>query len=215
MPNLIVQENGAARTRAAEHGEEITINSPCDCTAVTGVQIAGEVFDFCDACGNSLAGKGDLFAKGNLVRVLIDTVNGRAIIVNRAVTPKQIGAAEADHKHHASEIENVGLFECIEYVGTGTVGEDNPVIFTFGFAPKLLLTMPVATISSPTTAHIYDMGAVTTEYQQCIGGTSDSKDVYMKKSSDGKTVYIQIGKDATATNHYNNEGRTHRWFAFA
>lgn len=99
MPNLIVQENGAARTRAAEHGEEITIQSPCDCSAVTGVQIAGEVFDFCDACGNSLAGRGDLFAKGNLVRVLIDTVNGRAIIVNRAVTPKQIGAAEADHTH--------------------------------------------------------------------------------------------------------------------
>lgn len=99
MANLIIQEDGVARTAPAVHGEEITIQAPCDCTAVTGVQINGVVFPFCDACGNHLAGKGDLFSNGSLIRVMIDTVNTRATILNRGITPANIDAAPASHTH--------------------------------------------------------------------------------------------------------------------
>lgn len=91
MANLIIQENGAARVTPAVHGEEITIQAPCNCFEVTGVQIASDVFPFYDACGKRLVGVGDLFTTGSLIRVLIDTVNKRATILNRGITPRNIG----------------------------------------------------------------------------------------------------------------------------
>lgn len=82
MANLIIQENGVARTRPAVNGEEVTIKAPCDCSAVTGVQINGIAFPFYDALGNSLANINGLFAEGSLIRVLVDTDNTRAYILN-------------------------------------------------------------------------------------------------------------------------------------
>ena len=82
MANLIIQENGAARTRPAVTGEEITIKTPCSCSDVTGVQINGVVFPFYDAMGNSLGDTAGLFNKGSLIRVLIDADNTRAYILN-------------------------------------------------------------------------------------------------------------------------------------
>lgn len=101
MANLIIQENGAARTTPALHGEEITIQAPCDCSAVTGVQIAGIAYPFYDAAGNPLESGSGLFTTDNLIRVMIDSENTRAYILNHAVTPAQIGAytkAEVDTK---------------------------------------------------------------------------------------------------------------------
>lgn len=92
MANLIIQENGVARTLPALHGEEITIQAPCDCSEVTGVQIADVVYPFYDAAGNVLPSGSGLFKTGNLIRVLIDTVNTRATIINRAVTAANVGA---------------------------------------------------------------------------------------------------------------------------
>lgn len=104
MANLIIQENGVNRTTPAVNGEELTILTPCDCTGIEGVQINGVVFPFYDACGNSLYGKTDLFAEGSLIRVLIDTTNNRATILNRGITPANIGAADASHNQAASTI---------------------------------------------------------------------------------------------------------------
>lgn len=87
MANLIIQENGAARTRAAVNGEEITIAAPCNCTEVTGVQIAGVWYPFYDACGNNVANIAGKFSEGSLIRVLIDTTNIRAQIINQAIVP--------------------------------------------------------------------------------------------------------------------------------
>ena len=93
MANLIIQENGKARTAPAVHGEEITIQAPCNCSAVSGVQIAGVAYPFYDAAGKVLPMGTGLFTEGSLIRVLIDTLNGRATIINHAVTPAAIGAA--------------------------------------------------------------------------------------------------------------------------
>lgn len=92
MANLIIKENGVARTRPAVNGEEITVKTPCSCSDVTGVQINGVAFPFYDALGNSLAGVTGLFAKNSLIRVLIDTDNTRAYILNRGVTAADVGA---------------------------------------------------------------------------------------------------------------------------
>ena len=86
MANMIIQENGRERTIPAVHGEEITIVAPCDCAEVTGVQIAGVAYPFYDACGNSIANVAGKFAEGSLIRVLIDTKNTRAQIINRTLT---------------------------------------------------------------------------------------------------------------------------------
>lgn len=92
MANLIIQENGVARTTPAVNGEEITIQAPCDCSAVEGVQIAGVAYPFYDAAGKPMPMGTGLFTEGSLIRVLIDTVNGRATIINHAITPAAINA---------------------------------------------------------------------------------------------------------------------------
>lgn len=86
MANMIIQENGIERNWPAVHGEEITIVAPCDCTAVTGVQIAGVAYPFYDACGNNISNVAGKFTEGSLIRVLIDTKNTRAQIINRTLT---------------------------------------------------------------------------------------------------------------------------------
>lgn len=106
MANLIIQENGSPRTTPAVHGEEITIQTPCDCSAVSGVQIAGVVYPFYDAAGKPLPMGTGLFAKGSLIRVMIDRVNTRATIINHAITPESIGAAASSHNHSASNINS-------------------------------------------------------------------------------------------------------------
>lgn len=104
MANLIIQENGAARTAPAVHGEEITIQTPCDCTAVTGVQIAGVVYPFYDAAGNNLSSASGLFGEDSLIRVLIDTVNTRSYILNQAVSNANDDVAPKEHTHNVSDI---------------------------------------------------------------------------------------------------------------
>lgn len=91
MANMIIQENGMERIVPAVHGEVIVVVAPCNCSVVTGVQIAGEVFPFYDACGNCTSDLSGKFAEGSLIRVLIDATNKRAQILNYAVmTTEQI-----------------------------------------------------------------------------------------------------------------------------
>lgn len=76
------------------------------------------------------------------------------------------------------------------YVGTGTYGSSNPNSLTFGFEPKILI------VSKRKTLYIYNdtiepilVEFLTTEYEsQPVGAYNASGVVYMKKSSDGKTV---------------------------
>lgn len=91
MANMIIQENGVERISPAVHGEEIVIVAPCDCSAVTGVQIAGVAYPFYDSCGNCTSDISGKFTEGSLIRVLIDTQNSRAQILNHAtITVAQI-----------------------------------------------------------------------------------------------------------------------------
>lgn len=93
MANMIIQENGVERITPAVHGEVLVLAAPCDCTAVTGVQIAGVVFPFYDACGNCTSDISGKFTEGSLIRVLIDVTNTRAQILNHAImTAEQIKA---------------------------------------------------------------------------------------------------------------------------
>lgn len=98
MANLIIQENGEIRTRSAVNGEELTIQAPCDCSAVEGVQINNVVFPFYDAAGNSIVDIRNKFSTGSLIRVMIDTINARAYILNSACS------IPAAHNHPASEV---------------------------------------------------------------------------------------------------------------
>lgn len=77
------------------------------------------------------------------------------------------------------------------YVGTGAYGAANPNSLTFGFAPKILI------VTSRKTLYIYNdtiepilVEFLTTGYESwSVGAYNASGSVYMKKSSDGKTVH--------------------------
>lgn len=72
-------------------GMDIKFQAPCDCTAVTGIELhypaedgstATKELTFRDAHGNNLAGIGNLFAQGAYVKVIVDTENGYAYLQN-------------------------------------------------------------------------------------------------------------------------------------
>ena len=67
-------------------GQPITFVAPCDCTAVTGLNVCypeGEKeFVFKDAHGHDLTGIGNLFASGAYVKAILDTKNGYAYLQN-------------------------------------------------------------------------------------------------------------------------------------
>ena len=67
-------------------GSDVVFTAPCNCSAVDGLKVCypdGEKeFIFKDAHGNALTGIGNLFAKGALVKVILDVTNGHAFIQN-------------------------------------------------------------------------------------------------------------------------------------
>ena len=75
-----------------QDGEDVKFKAPCDCTAVSGLQITyqtgveGETdtktFSFADSHGNNLSGLGNLFMSGAYVKVMVDTGSGKAYIQN-------------------------------------------------------------------------------------------------------------------------------------
>ena len=63
-----------------------TFKSPCDSTAADGLKVCAanvtQTFTFRDAHGNELINHENLFATGSYVRVILDTVNSYAYILN-------------------------------------------------------------------------------------------------------------------------------------
>ena len=71
-------------------GHTLTFKAPCDCTEIDGIKVyyiengtqKSKVFTMKDTHGNTLTGLGNLFESGSCVRVILDTVNNFAYILN-------------------------------------------------------------------------------------------------------------------------------------
>lgn len=67
-------------------GMSITFKAPCDCTAITGLNVyynnTVQSFAFRDAHGNDLSTLGNLFSTGVYVKTVLDTRNGFAYLQN-------------------------------------------------------------------------------------------------------------------------------------
>ncbi len=67
-------------------GMSITFRAPCDSSAVDGMNVyyqgKKQTFTFRDVHGNTLSGRGDLFAQGAYVKAILDTGNGYAFLQN-------------------------------------------------------------------------------------------------------------------------------------
>lgn len=72
-------------------GESLTFNAPCACNNVDGIIVyypdksgaeTSKAFVFTDSHGNNLTGLGNLFDSGAYVKVILDTVKGRAFVQN-------------------------------------------------------------------------------------------------------------------------------------
>ena len=67
-------------------GSEVVFTAPCNCSEIDGLKIyypdGSKEFTFKDAHGNALTGIGEAFAKGALVKVILDVTNGFAYIQN-------------------------------------------------------------------------------------------------------------------------------------
>ena len=74
------------------NGMDIKFQAPCDCTGITGLIVFypngdddsydNKTFVFKDAHGNVLTGIGNLFVRGSIVKVIVDTVDGIAYLQN-------------------------------------------------------------------------------------------------------------------------------------
>lgn len=138
MANLIIKENGEVRTTPAVNGEELTIQAPCNCSDVTGVQINNVAFPFYDAAGNSIVSIRNKFAEGSLIRVMIDTVNVRAYILNSATS------MAAPHTHDGADIISGlnglagAMGAALVTVGHYTGNGNKTLTLTFPFVPKFV-----------------------------------------------------------------------------
>lgn len=63
-------------------GMPITFEAPCDCNETEGVRVGSKNFAFADAHGSRLHGVGNLFSKGAVVKVILNTTDGMAYIQN-------------------------------------------------------------------------------------------------------------------------------------
>lgn len=194
MAILIIQENGTARTIPAVHGEEITIQTPCDCSAVTGVKIADDVFPFYDACGNKLAGVGDLFAADTLIRVLIDTNNQRAIIINRGVTRRNLGVDKVDNTADADKpISTVQAAAIADAKAAGTTAQTD-------------ITNHIKNKSNPHGVTAAQVGAAPSNHNHAISTITGLTDYVIANGTSGVWSYwkfnsglcIAMGKPSVA-----------------
>lgn len=85
MANIKITINGVLMD-----GHEVSFKAPCDCTAFEKLDVhyvedqtqKNKLFTLKDTHGNTLTGIGNLFGKGAVVKVLLDTVNSAAYIQN-------------------------------------------------------------------------------------------------------------------------------------
>lgn len=115
-----------------------------------------------------------------------------------------------------STISGLAKFEWGSYTGTGAHGSSYPTTITTSFAPKLLLVHQLnycSAVGAPSYL-IVDYGILTTSYG---GYWNSDKSLYMKKSSDGKTLYMVEGEatpDVQGFYQYNVENHFYAYFAF-
>lgn len=67
------------------NGKQITFRAPCDCAGVDGIVIDDTTYQLVDTNNESISNKGEQFALGAMVSVILDTDNSRAYIQNAAV----------------------------------------------------------------------------------------------------------------------------------
>ena len=61
---------------------QVNFKAPCDCSAIAGLIINGEVYDVVDALGNCVIGKGGAWATGALVGVVLDVEEKKAYLLS-------------------------------------------------------------------------------------------------------------------------------------
>lgn len=218
MANLIIQENKRERTIPAVHGEEITIKAPCNCSDVTGVQIAGVVYPFYDAAGKPMKMGSGLFSKDNLIRVLIDTENTRATIINHAIPG--VTATEVSVSTELSALLNIvkdspnvedaisavntvlpkmtgGYYVGSAFSGSGSLSKIS-LTFPTGFKPRFFILRRVDSASETAEIRLFHPASKYTS------------------SSGGFTCSITWGADSITfecSNALSQTGKTYHWFA--
>ena len=94
---------------------------------------------------------------------------------------------------HTGNMESLGCGKIYRgtYTGTGTYGDSNPTTLAFNFVPKLLMVSSKAQLTQYDEIFV-NCGALTTSWQTIRQSSSNSYSYYMKmkKSEDGKTIYI-------------------------
>ena len=77
-------------------GMELSFRAPCDCSDVTGISLAGNIYDIVDASGNTLTSCSRYFTKDAILTVVIDTSKHTATLLNPRVNTytKSLGTSE-------------------------------------------------------------------------------------------------------------------------
>lgn len=98
-------------------GKQVSFTAPCDCIATEAIQIDGENYTVCDSMGRCVTGKGGAWSAGEIISVILDVENKKALALN-AITPSSV----------------VGSYD-----GTGEYGSANPNEITLPFVPSLVI----------------------------------------------------------------------------
>ena len=121
MANIKV-EIGAAPV----DGQELVFKAPCNCTSVTGLKLVypsgSAVYTFRDANLQNLADNTVLFKSGAILKVIVDTVNKYAFILNADSNSYITTQLEAGKAHRANVSNPHAVTK--SQVGLGNVTND-------------------------------------------------------------------------------------------
>ena len=78
-------------------GKQVSFRAPCAGTAAEAIQIEGVNYTICDALGRSIAGDRGVWQSGEIISVILDTENQKALIQNAATLKRdeQLSTATA------------------------------------------------------------------------------------------------------------------------
>lgn len=111
------------------------------------------------------------------------------------------------------------------YIGTGTLGENNPNSVTFNFVPKHFQLLAQKVVDrfgyvtwTPIHSNVMNAEWLTTAYTNALSvvGSDGSTTTYGKRSEDGKTLYwyVEPGTYSSASTQFNTANTTYYWVAF-
>lgn len=71
------------------HGKQVSFKAPCDCGSTRAIQLDGVSYSICNALGRVVTGAHGLWEAGEIISIILDMENNKALIQNAAALSRE------------------------------------------------------------------------------------------------------------------------------